>query len=96
MFDSGFGAVALLPLYLGLFGFIEPCSIASTLLMVKQMEGQSGRDKIVQMLTFAGTRAIFIGALGAVASGVGAALHEGEVPVRMPKLFITESCAKQP
>ena len=67
-----FNAVAL-PIFLGLFGFIEPCSIGSTLVMVKQMEGRSGPEKIAQMLVFAGTRSVFIGLLGVVAAGVGSA-----------------------
>jgi cytochrome c-type biogenesis protein len=71
MSESGFVSVVAMPILFGLFGFVEPCSIGSTFVMVKQMEGQSARDKIVQMLIFAGTRAIFIGLLGAVAAGVG-------------------------
>ena len=66
------GTVAL-PILFGLFGFIEPCSIGSTLIMVKQMEGRMGRQKIAQMLVFAGTRALFIGLLGVVAASAGAA-----------------------
>lgn len=62
-----------LPVFFGLFGFIEPCSIGSTLVMVKQMEGRSARDKIAQMIIFATTRGLFIGLLGLVAAGVGSA-----------------------
>ena len=63
----------ILPIFFGLIGFIEPCSIGSTLLMVKQMEGLSAREKIAQMLIFAATRGFFIGLLGLVAAGVGSA-----------------------
>ena len=63
----------LIPLLFGLFGFIEPCSIGSTLLVVKQIEGRSARDKAVQTLVFATTRALFIGLLGVVAAFVGTA-----------------------
>jgi len=73
MTEFGFVNLVALPLFFGLFGFIEPCSIGSTLVMVKQMEGRSGPDKIAQMLVFAGTRAVFIGALGIIAAGVGSA-----------------------
>ncbi len=62
-----------LPILFGLVGFIEPCSIGSTLLMIKQIEGRSGRQKIVQMLIFAVTRGVFIGLLGLLAAVVGSA-----------------------
>ncbi|MEO5696623.1 MAG: cytochrome c biogenesis protein CcdA [Burkholderiaceae bacterium] len=73
MGESGVVNLVALPIFFGLFGFIEPCSIGSTLVMVKQMEGRSRAQKIAQMLMFAGTRAIFIGLLGVVAAYVGSA-----------------------
>ena len=69
---SASNSVAL-PIDIDLIGFVEPCSIGSTLLMVKQIEGLSAREKIAQMLIFAVTRGIFIGLLGLVTAGVGAA-----------------------
>ena len=69
---SFFNLVAL-PLFFGLFGFIEPCSVGSTLVMVKQVEGMSRRQKFLQMAIFAATRAVFIGTLGLVAALAGAA-----------------------
>lgn len=71
MTEAGLVGVVGLPIVLGLFGFIEPCSIGSTLVMVKQLEGQSRKARIVQVLAFAGARGLFIGALGAVATAVG-------------------------
>lgn len=62
-----------LPIFLGLFGFVEHCSIGSTLIMVKQIEGGSGPEKITQILVFAGSRALVIGLLGVVAAPVGSA-----------------------
>lgn len=73
MNEFGWMNTVVLPVFFGLFGFIEPCSIGSTLVMVKQMEARTGRQKIVQMLVFAGTRALFIGLLGLVAAAVGTA-----------------------
>lgn len=73
MNEFGMMNTVALPIFFGLFGFIEPCSIGSTLMMVKQMEARSGRQKIVQMLVFASTRALFIGLLGLVAAAVGTA-----------------------
>jgi cytochrome c-type biogenesis protein len=63
----------LLPIDLGLFGFVEPCSIGSTLIVVKQLEGKSAADKLAQIVVFAGTRAAFIGLLGVLAVLLGTA-----------------------
>lgn len=73
MAEVGWLNSVALAVFFGLIGFIEPCSIGSTLLMVKQMEGRTGREKIAQMLVFATTRGVFIGLLGLVAAGVGSA-----------------------
>lgn len=62
-----------LPVMFGLFGFVEPCSIGMTLVLVKQIEGRSARDRIVQTVIFAATRAGFIGMLGMLAAIAGAA-----------------------
>lgn len=62
-----------LPIGFGLFGFIEPCSIGSTLIFVKVMEGKSAVIRIAQASLFAGVRAAFIGLLGVAATLVGAA-----------------------
>jgi len=66
-------ASILLPIGLGLFGFIEPCSIGSTLVFIKVMEGKSAAVKLRQVGAFTVTRALFIGALGAIAVLVGSA-----------------------
>lgn len=66
-------SLATLALGLGLFGFIEPCTVGSHLLFVKYLEDKSGRAKLAQTVVFAVTRAIFIGALGATAAFLGTA-----------------------
>ncbi len=66
-------ATILLPIGLGLLGFVEPCSIGATLVMVKVLEGQSPARQLVQMGLFAATRAGFIGLAGALAAGLGTA-----------------------
>lgn len=63
----------LLPIGLGLFGFVEPCSIGSTLVFIKLMEGRPATVKVGQVATFALARAIFIGLLGAAAAVIGGA-----------------------
>lgn len=71
MIGSELVNLLLLPIGLGLFGFIEPCSIGSTLVFVKAIEGRPTAAKIAQILIFASTRAVFIGLLGAVAVVIG-------------------------
>lgn len=66
-------AAVLLPIGLGLVGFIEPCSIGSTLVFIKVMEGKSAALKLWQVSVFTLTRALFIGMLGAIAVLVGSA-----------------------
>lgn len=66
-------SLVLLPVGLGLLGFVEPCSLGSTLIMVKHLEGKSAAGKLAQVSIFAGTRAVFIGLLGMFAVVLGAA-----------------------
>ena len=65
--------LVVLPIGLGLLGFVEPCSIGSTLVFIKYLEGKNAATKVVQALMFAATRAVFIGLLGAFAVVLGAA-----------------------
>ena len=65
--------VVALPIFFGLLGFVEPCSIGSTLLVLKQIEGLPTRAKIVRTVMFAATRAVFIDLLGMLAAVLGAA-----------------------
>jgi cytochrome c-type biogenesis protein len=66
-------AAVLLPLGLGLIGFLEPCTIGSTLLFVKAMEGRPAAVKLAQLGVFVLARALLIGLLGATAVLVGSA-----------------------
>lgn len=65
--------LVLLPIGLGLVGFVEPCSIGSTLIFVKHIEGSDSTSKLAQVGVFAGTRAVFIGLLGMLAVVLGSA-----------------------
>ncbi|MGH8727945.1 MAG: cytochrome c biogenesis protein CcdA [Burkholderiales bacterium] len=69
-------ATFLLPVGLGLFGFVEPCSIGATLLFIKLMEGRAAVAKVTQVAAFALVRAVFIGLLGAAAAIVGSTFLE--------------------
>lgn len=64
-------ATVLLPIGLGLVGFIEPCSIGSTLVFIKVMEDKPATVKLWQIGIFTAARAAFVGALGAAAVLVG-------------------------
>jgi len=70
---GGFEIIHLfvLPIFFGLVGFVEPCSIGSSLVVIKHLEGRSDSQKVAQMLIFALTRALLIGLLGVVAVLVG-------------------------
>ena len=63
----------LLPVVLGLLGFVEPCSIGSSLLFIKAVEHKPVATKLMQAAVFTATRAVFIGLLGVVAALLGAA-----------------------
>jgi cytochrome c-type biogenesis protein len=65
--------VVLIPLGLGLLGFIEPCSMGANLLFIQYLEGRDGPAKIAQTTAYAATRTFFTGALGAGAGLIGAA-----------------------
>ena len=73
MTGSAFLDLAVLPLAFGLLGFVEPCSIGSTLIVIKVMEGKPATTKLGQVLSFTASRAIFIGELGALAALAGGA-----------------------
>jgi cytochrome c-type biogenesis protein len=62
----------LLPIGLGLFGFIEPCSIGASLLFIKSVEGKTIGEKLAQVIVFAVIRAVVMGLLGVVAVVLGA------------------------
>lgn len=63
----------IMPVGLGLLGFIEPCTVGSSLLFVQYLDGKQAAAKVLETLVFAVTRALFVGSLGAVAAFVGSA-----------------------
>lgn len=73
MTELGAFQLLILPIGLGLLGFVEPCSIGSTLVFVNYLEGKTFADKLAQVGIFAVTRAVLIGTLGAVAVFIGTA-----------------------
>ena len=73
MTEFSLTTLVLLPVGLGLLGFVEPCSIGSTLVFVKYLEGKDVRRKLAQVSIFAATHAVFIGSLGVLAVVLGTA-----------------------
>lgn len=64
--------LVVLPIGLGLLGFVEPCSIGSSLLFIKYLERKSAAIKLAQVGMFTAVRAVFIGLLGMLAVVLGA------------------------
>ncbi|HEB96188.1 MAG TPA: hypothetical protein ENI96_07135 [Sedimenticola thiotaurini] len=64
--------LVVVPIGLGLLGFIEPCTIGSTMLFVKYLEGAGPRHKLMQTGVFALTRGLLMGLLGVGAVFLGA------------------------
>lgn len=69
--DAVLVSLVLLPVGLGLLGFLEPCSVGSSLLFIKYIEGRPAAAKVIQVSVFALTRALLIGTLGLGAALVG-------------------------
>lgn len=64
--------LVLIPVGLGLLGFVEPCSVGSSLLFINFLEGRPQATRVSQAAIFTTTRAVFIGAMGAGAAVFGA------------------------
>lgn len=63
----------LVPVGLGLLGFVEPCSLGSSLIFIKYLEGAERLARLSQVAVFAVTRGVLIGLLGASAAWLGTA-----------------------
>lgn len=72
---SGLDAFTLfvLPVGLGLLGFVEPCSLGSTLVFIKHLESRAAAGKLAQVAIFATARATLTGLLGIAAVALGGA-----------------------
>ncbi len=63
--------LVLLPIGLGLLGFIEPCTIGGHLLFLETQNGRSTREKTNAVLTFITTRSFVAGLFGALIAFLG-------------------------
>src|ERR671930_2699084 len=73
MSTAGIAGLVAVPFGLGLLGFVEPCTIGSTLVFIKHIEGLDRAETLIEVGLFAITRALFIGALGIMAVVLGTA-----------------------
>lgn len=71
MILAGTSGLLLVPAGLGLIGSVEPCSIGTSLIFVKYLEGKSFAAKLTETVLFALTRALLIGLLGAIGAYIG-------------------------
>lgn len=71
MIETTIVGLVAIPAGLGLIGFVEPCSIGSSLVFVKYLEGKSAAAKLMETVLFTVTRATFIGLLGGLAVLIG-------------------------
>ena len=61
----------LLPIGLGLFGFIEPCAIGSHLLLLGTLRDQSRPARNLSLLIFIATRTFAMGVVGLIVAFIG-------------------------
>ena len=61
-------STVLLPIGLGLLGFVEPCSLGANLLFLNLLATSGTARKVREALVFAATRSLFLGLLGAIAA----------------------------
>ena len=61
----------LLPIGLGLLGFVEPCTIGGHLLFLDTQTGRARREKLGALATFVATRSVVAGLFGALIAYLG-------------------------
>ncbi|MHA1546915.1 MAG: hypothetical protein ACTSUY_10930, partial [Alphaproteobacteria bacterium] len=71
--DLTFQALIILPLGLGLLGFVEPCAMGANLVYLKTLEGQPRSAQLTSVSMFVVIRALTIGSIGIVAAVAGQA-----------------------
>ncbi len=72
--EIGLTALVLLPAFLGLLGFIEPCSIGGHLLFLETQNRRLPAERLGALAVFILTRAIVMGLFGALIALLGARL----------------------
>ncbi len=59
-------STVLLPIGLGLLGFLEPCSLGANILFLNLLATATVGNRVREALVFTGTRTLFLGLLGAI------------------------------
>ena len=72
--EISIATLVLLPIGLGLLGFIEPCTIGAHLLFLETQKNRNTRQKTHAVLVFVMVRAIVAGLVGALISLLGGVL----------------------
>jgi cytochrome c-type biogenesis protein len=61
----------LLPILLGLLGFVEPCTLGGHILFLGTLESRTRTDRLIAVLIFTATRAFVAGLFGALITFAG-------------------------
>lgn len=69
--DFSFPTLLIVPLALGLLGFVEPCTVGGHLIFLRTLTERSLPGKAVATLTFALIRTVMMGLAGALATQLG-------------------------
>jgi len=78
MIEWSFATHFLLPVSLGLLGFIEPCAIGSHMVVLGVLAGQSKGRRIASLLLFAATRTVALGIVGVIVALIGQQFAVGQ------------------
>ncbi len=69
--EIGFVSLVLLPVGLGLIGFVEPCAIGAHLIFLSQQAERSGKAKAAALAAFVSARTLVMGIFGALVGVLG-------------------------
>ncbi|MEQ9639603.1 MAG: cytochrome c biogenesis protein CcdA [Alphaproteobacteria bacterium] len=69
--ELAYPTLLTVPFFLGLLGFVEPCTIGVHLLFLRRIVGNSLAQRVAAISIFIGTRTLVMGVIGAVAALMG-------------------------
>ncbi len=72
--DLTFHSVFLLPMFLGLLGFIEPCTVGSHLVFLGTLDRKRYIEKVITTFTFIAIRTLVAGLFGSLVAFLGKSL----------------------
>lgn len=71
-------SIVLLPIGLGLLGFVEPCSLGANILFLNLLAKADAGRRVGEALVFTATRSLFLGVLGALGALAAAPLARAQ------------------